>query len=132
MTEISLRFNSKNRDKIGVSESHDFTKRFNTPLSLSNDLKHEMAVKTINMTYSWYNIRQSYGNNQIKYSHDKGANWETITFVDGMYSYDEINIYIHEYMRKAGHILNPSETDKLKFKYGINILFVLSTYRILI
>ena len=66
MTEISLRFNSKNRDKIGVSYCHDFTKRFNRPLKLSNEMKYEIAVKTINMTYSWYNIRQSYGNNQIK------------------------------------------------------------------
>ena len=96
MTEILLRFSSKNRQKSGVSLSHDFTTRFNDPIKLSYDMKHELAVRTISMTYSWYNIRQSYGNNQIKYSHNKGTNCETITFIDGMYSYDDINEYIHE------------------------------------
>ena len=132
MTEITLRFNSKNRDKIGISKSHDFTTRFNTPLILANDLKYEMAVKSLSMTYSWYNIRESFGNDVIKYSKDKGANWETITFVDGMYSYDDIDEYIHGHLKKEKDILNPDETDETKFKYGINISFILSSYRVLI
>ena len=94
MSEILLRIASKNRVKSGVSFSHDFTIKFNDPIKLSYDMKHELAVRMIKMTYSWYNIRQSYGNNKIKYSHDKGTNWETITFVDGMYSYDDIDEYI--------------------------------------
>ena len=91
MSEFLLRFSSRNRQKVGVSLSHDFTTKFNKPLQLSYGMKHEIAVRTIIMTYSWYNIKQSYGNNQIKYSHDKGTSWETITFVDGMYSYDDID-----------------------------------------
>ena len=94
MSEVILRFASKNRQKVGVSLSHDFTTKFNNPLQLSYDMKHELAVRSISMTYSWYNIRQSYGNNQIRYSHDNGTSWETITFVDGMYSYDDIDQYI--------------------------------------
>ena len=94
MSDFLLRFSSKNRQKSGVSLSHDFTTRFNNPIRLSYNMKHELAVRTISMTYSWYNIRQLYGNNQIKYSRDKGTDWETITFVDGMYSYDDIDIYI--------------------------------------
>ena len=61
MSEFLLRFSSKNRNKVGVSLSHDFTTRFNEPSKLSHDMKHELAVRTISMTYSWYNIRQSYG-----------------------------------------------------------------------
>lgn len=91
-------------------------------------MKHELAVRTISMTYSWYNIKQSYGNNQIKYSHDKGTSWETITFVDGMYSYDDIDKYIKDYMKSKGHIIKVDEEEK----YGINLYFVLSTYRVLI
>ena len=64
MSEFLLRSSSKNRQKSGVSLSHDFTTRFNNPLKLSYDMKHELAVRTIHMTYSWYNIRQSYGNNK--------------------------------------------------------------------
>lgn len=128
MSELILRFASKNRQKVGVSLSHDFTTKFKEPIKLSYDMKHELAVRTISMTYSWYNIKQSYGNNQIKYSHDKGTSWETITFVDGMYSYDDIDKYIKDYMKSKGHIIKVDEEEK----YGINLYFVLSTYRVLI
>ena len=80
--------------------SHDFTTKFNKPIQLPYDMKHELAVRTISMTYSWYNIRQSYGNNQIKYSKGNGTNWETIIFVDGMYSYDDIDQYIKKIFEK--------------------------------
>ena len=128
MSEFLLRFSSRNRQKVGVSLSHDFTTKFNKPIKLSYDMKHEIAVRTIIMTYSWYNIKQSYGNNQIKYSHDKGTSRETITFVDGMYSYDDIDKYIKDYMKSKGHIIKVGEEEK----YGINLYFVLSTYRVLI
>ena len=137
MSEIILRFSSKNRQKSGVSESHDFTTRFNTPIKLSYDMKHDIAVRMISMTYSWYNIRQSYNNNKIKYSYDKGTNWETITFVDGMYSYDDIDEYIKKYMKEKRHFVNAArdpknDPDDDKIEYGINLYFVLSTYRVLI
>ena len=134
MSEILLRIASKNRVKSGVSLSHDFTIKYNDPIKLSYDMKHELAVRMIKMTYSWYNIRQSYGNNKIKYSHDKGTNWETITFIDGMYSYDDIDEYIKKYMKDKKHILNTdkNEKDDSKIEYGINLYFILSTYRVLV
>ena len=131
MSEIVLRFSSRNRQTGGVSLSHDFTTRFNTPIQLSYDMKHELAVRMISMTYSWYNIRQLYGNNKIKYSYNKGTNWETITFTDGMYSYDDINDYIQKYMKDKGHLIKDDDDDDKK-EYGINLYFVLSTYRVLI
>ena len=131
MSEFLLRFSSKNRNKVGVSLSHDFTTRFNEPSKLSHGMKHELAVRTISMTYSWYNIRQSYGNNQIKYSHNKGTDWETITFIDGMYSYDDIDLYIKKYMKDKGHLVKDDDDDDQN-EYGINLYFVLSTYRVLV
>ena len=133
MSEMILRFSSKNRQKVGVSFSHDFTTRFNNPIKLSYNMKHELAVRTISMTYSWYNIRQSYGNNQIKYSHNNGTDWETITFVDGMYRYDDIDQYIKKYMKSKGHLVKGTKNSKdSEIEYGINLYFVLSTYRVLI
>ena len=131
MSEFLLRFSSKNRQKVGVSLSHDFTTRFNNPIKLSYDMKHELAVRTISMTYSWYNIRAIYGDNKIKYSHNKGTDWETITFVDGMYSYDDIDSYIKKYMKNKGHLVKDADDDGEK-EYGINLYFVLSTYRVLV
>ena len=53
MSEFLLRFSSKNRQKSGVSFIHDFTTKFNEHIKLSYDMNHEIAVRTISMTYSW-------------------------------------------------------------------------------
>ena len=128
MSEFVLRFASKNRQKSGVSLSHDFTTKFNRAINLSYDMKHELAVQSLSMTYSWSNIRESYGNNQIKYSTDKGANWKTITFIDGVYSYDDINEYIKKTMKNNGDIFKKAADDV----YGLDLYFILSTYKVLI
>ena len=132
MSEFLLRFSSKNRQKSGVSLSHDFTTKFNNPLKLSYDMKHELAVRTIHMTYSWYNIRQSYGNNKIKYSPDGGTTWKEIVFIDGMYSYDDIDEYIKKAMKDNGDLFKKAADNNGKNEYGIDMYFVLSTYRVLI
>ena len=133
MSEFLLRFSSKNRENVGVSLSHDFTTKFNIPIKLPYDMKNEVAVRLIKMTYSWYNISQSFGNNQIRYSHNNGTDWETITFVDGMYSYDDIDLYIKKYLKSKGHLVKGTKDSKeSEIEYGINLYFVLSTYRILI
>ena len=80
------------------------------------------------MTYSWYNIRSDDGNNKIKYTHD-GRTWQTITFTDGMYSYSDINDYIHQYMSQKSHHSTDPKGEK---KYSINLTFILSTYRVLV
>jgi len=95
-------------------------------------MNHELAVRTISMTYSWYNVRQSYGNNQIKYSPDNGVTWKTITFVDGMYSYDDIDEYIKKAMKDNGDLFKKAADNNGTDEYGINMYFVLSTYRVLI
>ena len=51
MSEFLLRFSLKNRQKSGVSFSHDFTTKFNEPIKLSYDEKHEIAVRTISILY---------------------------------------------------------------------------------
>ena len=61
------------------------------------------------MTFRWHNINSSYGN---------GSTWETIVFVDGMYSYDDLN-----YIQSA---LSQNGDDK----EGINLIFVLSSYTV--
>ena len=81
------------------------------------------------MTYSWYNIRSSYNNNTIKYSNDRGGNWNTVTFKDGMYSYTDINDFLHQYMERQNHHSTDQSGNKT---FHINISFVLSTYRVLI
>ena len=128
MNESAIHISSVKREKIGVNKPHDFLVKFNPPLKLDPQFRHFLALDRLSMTYSWYNIRSSYGNNTIKYAHD-GSTWQTITFSDGMYSYQDIEDYIHQYMDKKSHHTTDSKGAK---KYSINLSFILSTYRILI
>ena len=83
MEETSIYISSVDREKVGRSVTHDFKIKLQTILKLDRNKKHEIALDTAMMTYSWHNITENYNNNEIKYSHDGGTSWETITFVDG-------------------------------------------------
>ena len=128
MEERAIHISSINREKRGTSRPGDFTIKFNPSLKLDPEMKHQLALDRLSMTYSWYNIRSDYGNNKIKYTHD-GRTWQTITFTDGMYSYSDINNYIHQYMAQKNHHSTDSKGKKV---YSINLTFILSTYRVLI
>ena len=102
--------------------------KFKPSLKLDLEMKHSLVIDRLTMTYSWYNIRSSYNNNTIKYSNDPGANWNTITFKDGMYSYTDTNDYLHQYMEQQNHHTTNQQGNKV---FHI-INFILSTYRVLI
>ena len=124
-TERSIHISSINRQKLGVSKPDDFTIKFSPQLHLDPNMRHELAVDKVSMTYSWHNITQEYQNNTIRYSHDAGSSWNTITFPDGMYSYSDLNDFIHNSMDVDGY-KSPDGT------YDINLLFILSTYKVVI
>ena len=124
MQERAIQIRSVNRQKIGRNRPEDFIIKFELTLPLDNDMYHELAMDRVSMTYSWHNINDEYGNNQIKYSPDNGSNWKTINFVDGMYSYDDLNDYIHESIEKG--------SDKSGENFSISLTFVLSSYRVVI
>ena len=128
MEERAIHISSVNREKRGENKPDDFTIKFNPTLKLDPEKKHTLAVDRVSMTYSWYNIRSDYKNNKIKYTHD-GSTWQTITFTDGMYSYTDINDYIHQYMAQKSHHGTDSKGEKT---YSINLTFILSTYRVLL
>ena len=98
--ERARHISSINREKTGENRPDNFLIKFNPPLNLNPDMKHSLAIDRLTMTYSWYNIRSSYKNNTIKYINDRGVNWYTIPFKDGMYSYTDIYDYLHQYMEQ--------------------------------
>ena len=111
--ERAIHISSINREKTGENRPDNFLIKFNLPLKLDPIKKHSLAIDRLTMTYSWYNIRGSYKNNTIKYSNDRGANWNTITFKDGMYSYTDINDYLHQYMEKQNHHTTNQQGNKV-------------------
>ena len=68
MEERAIHISSINREKRGTSRPGDFTIKFNPSLKLDPEMKHQLALDRLSMTYSWYNIRSDYGNNKIKYT----------------------------------------------------------------
>ena len=107
MQERAIHISSVDRQKIGQSKA-DFIIKFDPVLKLQNDMTHEIAL-------------DKYQNNQRKYSPDGGTSWETVKFVDGMYTYSDLNDYLHQYMKKKGHL---TTDDKTGDKYHINLTFV--------
>ena len=45
------------------------------------------------MSYSWYNIAASFGNNKIHWR-KKTEEWQTLIFPNGMYGYSDINSFL--------------------------------------
>ena len=127
--ERAIHISSINREITGENRPDNFLIRFNPTLKLNREMQHSLAIDRLTMTYSWYNIRSSYNNNTIKYTNDRGANYNTVTFKDGMYSYTDINDYLHQYMEKQNHHTTNQQGNKV---FHININFILSTYRVLI
>ena len=127
--ERAIHISSINRVKTGENRTDNFLVRFNPPLKVDPIKNHFLSIDRLTMTYSWYNIRSSYNNNSVKYSNDGGVNWNTVTFKDGMYSYTDINDYLHQYMEKQNHHTTNQQGNKV---LHININFILSTYRVLI
>ena len=128
MQERAIHISSVDRQKIGQNKA-DFIIKFDPVLKLQNDMTHEIALDKATMTYSWHNISDQYQNNRRKYSPDGGTSWETVKFVNRMYTYSDLNDYLHQYMKKKGHLTTDDKTGE---KYHINLTFVLSTYKILI
>ena len=111
--ERAIHISSINREKTGENRPDNFLIKFKPSLKLDSEMKHSLAIDRLTMTYSWYNIRSTYNNNTIKYTNDRGANWNTVTFKDGMYSYTEINDYLHQYMERQNHHTTNQQGNKV-------------------
>ena len=103
------------------SQSHDFTVRFNRALEFDKNRNYYVALGSISMAYSWYNVSSKYNNNTLKYSQDSGKTWHTITIPNGNFSYQELNSYIQSEIASNGHT-----------KDGISIKFVSSLFKVLL
>lgn len=124
MTKQPIFISSRNRETAGLSRPDDFTIQFTPPLNLPKDRNHYLALDKIHLVYSWYNITQAFGNNTIKYSHDAGNTWTTITFTNGTYSYSDLNDYIKHAVFGNGH--------QQLLDNKIRLTFINSTFRVLL
>ena len=56
MEERAIHISSIKSEKRGTSRPGDFTIKFNPSLKLDPEMKHQLALDRLSMTYSWYNL----------------------------------------------------------------------------
>ena len=96
----SIFLNSQN--VLYNSDGKTFNKlkfQFSTPVEFKNNAK--IALGSLNLYYSWFNISKAYNNNSFSYIF-RGQS-RTFTLADGNYSIDDINNLFMDYMRSQGH-----------------------------
>ena len=120
--ERAIFISSINRETIRDTSSHNFKIKFTPTLRLPSGMTCSLALDKLSVTYSWHNITPAYKNNTLKYSHDAGHSWSTITFPSGAYSYDDLNQFIKEFIMHNSHFVR--DKDKIRFT------FILTTYRV--
>jgi hypothetical protein len=75
--------------------------RLATPINLRD---YDISLASLQVYYSWQNIKSSYNNNSLSYRWYDG-NYFTVTFPDGMYSFDDMNGFLQSVMYSNGHYL---------------------------
>lgn len=105
---------------------------YNFPSSV-NFKNHKVAVESISINYSWYNISQALNNNSFSYVWWENA-WTTFTIVleDGLYELADINARIQYEMIKNGHyLINDIGQNVYYFEFLVNstrFAFQLNTF----
>lgn len=110
----TLIINGENVVSNGFNDTYKYT--FPTgSVAFKND---QVAVSSINMYYSWFNICSSttesqYNNNSFTYTWYTGTTSATytITIPDGYYSVSDLNAYLQSQMVANGHYLVNSSSE---------------------
>ena len=123
MKELERPFVFSSTDGIAGSKPGDFTIKHIPNLILDKNKDHYIALDKFNRHYSWYNTNSTYNSNKISYSHDAGKTNTVITFPDGFYDYNDINIHIKSSLKAIGHTVD-------KKTPGIKLTFSTSRFRV--
>jgi hypothetical protein len=129
MFEKVLTFNSEiAKNQRSQNKDEDFTTRFERSIILPKGKNYKIALLKLQASYSWHNIETQRNNTQIQYSNDAGLTFLPINFPDGIYSYSDINNYLHDIMRLNGDF---TIVDGVEI-FPINISFSFTTFRVVV
>lgn len=108
-----------------VANSNNSKFIYQFPSAVTFEQGSQIAVSSINLFYSWFNINGSlYNNNSFSYKwFDASGNLSvtvTVTIPDGNYSIATLNEYIQSVLVTRGHYLVQTSTGK--FVYHIELL----------
>jgi len=80
--------------------------------------------KLITMSYSWYNIDASFGNNKIRWR-KKTKEWKTLIFLNGIYGYSDIYSFLQTQTGKV----DPEDKDS---DFIFTLYFDMTIFRVVI
>lgn len=112
-----------NTHLINDGKNSKFEYFFPMPQNFKNEM---IALASLSMYNSWYNISQANNNNQFKYTWIDGSEY-TITMEDGNYEIVSINAYLQSVMVANNHFLENSNGD---YVYYLEIKVNATTYKI--
>ena len=115
---------AKQQRTRGRQVSHDFTISVQPPIHLGSGNYKAALNKLITMSYSWYNIDASYGNNKIRWR-KKTEEWQTLIFPNGMYDYSGINSFLQSQTGKV----KPEDKDS---DFIFTLYFDMTIFRVVI
>jgi hypothetical protein len=111
---------------IQDGQNNKLVYRFPNSVNLTNKY---IAVSSVSMYYSWFNITAAFGNNTFTYTWTSGANPPTVYTViipDGLYEITEINSYLQFQMVSNGTYW----TDNTSNYYPVQLIINPTRYSI--
>lgn len=82
--------------------------------SVSFPMGARIALNSMSIYYSWYNITSEFSNNTLSYV-DTDAKEYTVTFPDGYYTVEDLNGYLHYTMKANGHYLVDGDSNEVYY-----------------
>ena len=115
----------KVKDK-GNNTPQNFTIKFNKPIMLDSNSQYVVGLnRIVNMSFTWFNVNSSYGNQLIKYSSDNGSNFNDIILPPGVWNYKSFN----EYIKNITKIVHDGSKEN---EYPITLIFNETTFMVTI
>ena len=120
--QIYLVLSSYSAKGNGSNTPQDFTTRFNKPITLDSSSQYMVGLnRIVNMSFTWFNVNSSYGNQLIKYSSDSGSTFNNITFPEGVWNYTDFNAYIKNITKVGDAYPITLEFDNTTFRVTITL-----------
>ena len=106
----------------GNNKPEDFTTNFTRPIILDNNKQYVIGLnRVINMSFTWFNVNSSYGNQLIKYSSDNGSTFKNITLPAGVWNYTDFNTYIKNITKTGDTYPITLEFDNTTFRVTVTL-----------
>ena len=104
-----------------VQNGNNSTLVYKFPNSIKLTDKY-IAVSSINMFYSWFNITQALGNNIFYFQWDSAGAVSTITIPDGLYEISQLNHYLQFWFIENGYYyIDSNGTNVYMAEFILNV-----------